>query len=208
MVGPTIRGFRRTSTARLEGAELDEFANPVAHLAATAGDAGDEAAGKDVPAEVAMVAGGARQGVWVLPQNFVADGGESLPKDLADIRVLASLADDLGDRVGVNIADGQLIEVGGEAAARFDFAFRIDDQGLAGPFAVILLEPLAIPGAAEAFGALHGGQVIPVQRHRQFRAYQQIAMEQIGPVDHGAQCAGQRVDRFQALIGVAAGVGQ
>ena len=148
MVVPNIRGFRGTSTARLEGAELDKLAGPVADLAAAAGDAGAKAAGEDVPAEIAVIAGGAGQGVWILPQNFVADGGEAFAEDFADVGVLPAIADDLGDRVGVNVADGQLIEVGGEAAAGFDFAFGIDDQGLTGAFAIILVKPLAVPGAA------------------------------------------------------------
>ena len=42
-------------------------------------------------------------------------------------------------RVGVDVADRELVEVGGEAAARLDLAVRRHDQRLARPLAVVLL---------------------------------------------------------------------
>ena len=95
---------------------------PPADLAAAAGHVAGEAARQDVPAEVAMVRRLPRQGVGVARQDLVADRRQPLAEELADVGVLLAPADDLCGRVGVDVADGQLVEVGGEAAARLDLA--------------------------------------------------------------------------------------
>src|SRR5262249_33198143 len=142
---------------------------PVADLAAAAGDAGGEAAGQYVPAEEAMVRGGGGQGARVAGQDFVADRGEAFAEHLADIRMPACPADDLRHAVAVNVANAQLLQVRGEAAARLHLPFRIDDQGLPRPFAIVFDEPLAVPAAAEPLGPFDGGKMIPVQRGRQLK---------------------------------------
>src|SRR5262249_54314091 len=100
-----------------------------------------------MPAKKAMVAGGSGEGIGIAGQDFVANGAQALAEDFAHVRVLAGPPNDGGHAVLVNVANGELIQVGGEAAARLDLAARVDDQGLAGTFAVIFLEPLAVPGA-------------------------------------------------------------
>ena len=86
----------------------------------------------------------------------------------------SSLPNDVLDAVGVDVADGQLVEIGREAAARLDLAARVHDQRLARPLTVILREPVAVPAAREALGPLDGGEVVPVQRDRVLRSDEQI----------------------------------
>src|SRR5207249_10428642 len=112
------------------------------------------------------------QGVRVALQDLVADGGEAFAEDLTHIRVGAGAADDLGHRVRVDVADRELVQVGGEAAAGLDLSFGVDDQRLTRSLAIVLLEPVAVPGAREALSSLNRSQVVPVERHGQVRAYQ------------------------------------
>src|SRR5947209_2079018 len=118
---------------------------PLAGLSPPATNVRGKAARQHVPAEVAMVRRGTRQRIGVARQDFIADRGQALAEDLADVGMVAALLDDLFDVVAVDVADGELVEIGREAAARFDVAARVDDQGLAGAFAVIFLEPFAVP---------------------------------------------------------------
>src|SRR5437879_5376709 len=95
--------------------------------------------------------------------------------------MLSRSADDLPDSVPVNVADGELLQVGGEAATGFHLAAGIDDERLAGPFAIVLLEPDAVPTSGEALGSLHGRQVVPVQCDGKVGSHQQISMHEVGP---------------------------
>src|SRR5262249_12694845 len=97
--------------------EVGALAGPVADLAAAARDAGHQAARKGKPAEITMVGGLAGYSVRVARENLGADGREPFAEHLADVGMTAGPADDAGDGVGADVADGQLIEVGGEAAA-------------------------------------------------------------------------------------------
>src|SRR5205807_1042271 len=81
-----------------------------------------------------------RQGVRVAGQDVVADSRQSLAEHLADVRVLTPAPHHLRDRVRVDVADGQLVEVRGEPAARLHVAARVDDQRLPRPLAVIRRE--------------------------------------------------------------------
>src|ERR1043166_1177595 len=95
-----------------------------------------EAARQDVPAEVAVVRCRRRQRIRIASQDLVADRRQAFAKNLADVWMPAGTADDLLHRVLVDVADRELIEVGREAAARFDFTLGVDDRRPAGTFAV------------------------------------------------------------------------
>src|SRR5262249_52317114 len=93
-------------------AELKQFpggigpsAGPISDLAAASVHTGGETAGQHIPAGVAMVACGTRQSVRIAREDFVADGGQTLAEDLADVGMTASAADDLLDGVRVDVAD-------------------------------------------------------------------------------------------------------
>src|SRR5262245_32474865 len=206
--GPT-KGWR----SQLADPNLDQLPRkirprprPRADLSAAAVDARRQAARQDVPAEEAVVARRARQCRRVAGENFIADGSQAFAENLADVGVAAGAADDRAHRVFVNVADRELVEVGGEAAAGFDFAFWVDDQGLAGAFAVILFKPDAVPAAGEALGALDGGEVVPVQRHGHIGGDEQIAAQHVGPFDDAVKLARECVNRLEPLIRAAARV--
>ena len=78
----------------------------------------------------------------------------------------------------------------GEAAARLDLAAGRHDQRLARAFAVVFLEPVPSQAPCKLLGPLDRGQVVPVERHRQFGGHQQIATQHVRPVDDGVQLAG------------------
>src|SRR5262249_62167532 len=100
-----------------------------------------------------MVRRGPRQRVGSAGQNLVADGGQPFPKDLANVWMPARPADDPGHRVLMNIAGGELVQVGRETAAWLHLPARVDDQRLARAFAVIFDKPGPVPAAGHAFGA-------------------------------------------------------
>ena len=123
------------------------------------------------------------------------------------MRVPACAAYDASHRIGVNIADRQLVQVGGEATARLHFALGVNDQGLPGPFTIIFLKPAAVPRAGQPLRPLHRGEMIPVERHRELGSDKQIAPQQFRPLDYPSERCRQSADRLQALIGPPAGVG-
>ena len=110
-----------------------------------------------------MVGSHSRQRSWIARQDFLANRRQAFAKDLAYIRMFPRLPHNLRDGVGMDVSNRELVEIGREAAAGLDLAFGIDDEGLAGAFAIILLEPDAVPGAGQLFRALYRSQVIPVQ---------------------------------------------
>src|SRR5579875_47598 len=126
----------------------------------------ENALGEDVPAEKAMIARRSRQGLRIAGQNLIADSCQALAKDFADIGMTPGTPNDAAHTVTIDIADGQLIEVRSEAAARFHLASRRHDQRLARTFAIIFHKPLAVPSSGEVFGTLHRRQVVPVQQDR------------------------------------------
>src|SRR5262245_57441577 len=111
----------------------------------------------------------------VVSQDLIADGGEPFAKDLADVGVPPRPPHDSAHAVAVNVADGELFEVGGEATAGLDLAARRDDQRLPGPFAVVFLEPWALPAAGESLGPFHRREMVPAQRDGQLRRDKQVA---------------------------------
>ena len=66
-------------------------------------------------------------------QNFGPDRGQSLSEDFADVRMAPGSPHNPGDRVTIDVADGKLIQVRGEAAAWFHLSARRNDEGLPGP---------------------------------------------------------------------------
>src|SRR5438105_2428444 len=112
-----------------------------------------------------MVRSRSRKRMRIACQNLVADRSQTVAEGLADVGMVTAILDDLLDAVAMDVADGELVEIGREATARFDVSARVDDEGLAGAFAIVFLEPFAVPVAAELFGSLHRGEVVPVQRH-------------------------------------------
>ena len=99
--------------------------------------------------------------------------------------------------------------IAGKAAARLHFALGRDDQCLPRPFAVILFEPDAVPRiAGQRFGPFDRGEMVPVQRHREIVADEQITMEKIAPVDDAIEFLGQFLDRLQPLVGCPAGIAE
>ena len=105
-----------------------------------------------------MIRRGSRQGRWVMRQNLVADRRQPFAENLADIRMLSGSAHNCCHTVLVDIANGQLIEIGGESAARLDFAAGIDDQGLSRPLAEIFAEPVVVPTTSETLGTPTGAR--------------------------------------------------
>ena len=176
-------------------------AGPLTNLSAPAVGPVRQAPREGVPAEVAMVRRRPGQGVRVVREDFVFNGTQAVTEDLPDDRVGPAPRDDFFDRVVIDVADRELIEVTREAAAGLHFPLGRHDQRLPGALAVIFLEPRPVPRiAGQRFGPLDRGQVVPVQRHREIVADKQVAMEHVTPVDHGVQFGGEFADRLQALV--------
>src|SRR5437868_439240 len=127
-------GDQTTGLMRREGtqAKLNQFSGriwprsrPVADLATAAGDAFSQPPGQHVPAEITMVGRRARQGLWVASQDLSADRRQPFAKYLAHVGVSPRPPHDGGDFIVIDVADGQLVEVGSEAAAWLDFTSRV-----------------------------------------------------------------------------------
>lgn len=116
-----------------------------------------------------MVGRRPREGLWVAGQDFVSNGRQPVAKHSADIGMPPGTLDDLLQAVGVDVADGQLIQVRGEAAAGLYLTARGHDQRLAWSLAVVFLEPFAVPIPAEPLRSLYRREVVPIQRDRQLR---------------------------------------
>jgi WD40 repeat protein len=194
-------------TCSLPHADLDQLIGwvrlvprPIADLTAAAVHSGRQAARQHVPAEKAMIRGLARQRSWIAGQNLGTNRRQTFAKDFAYVRVTPGPADNGGDHVGVDIANRQLVQVGGEAAARLHLAPRVDNQRLPRTFTIIFLKPGPVPAARQPLGSLHRRQMVPVERHGQFRRDQKITAEQIRPLDHSSERGRQSPDRLQPLI--------
>ena len=95
------------------------------------------------------------QGIGISRQDLVSDGGQSFAEDLTNIRMPPGAPDNASDRIRVNIADRQLVQIGGEAATRLHFPLGVDDQRLPGTFAIIFLKPAAVPRAGSGNSRNH-----------------------------------------------------
>src|SRR5438045_5744985 len=102
-----------------------------------------------------------RQRVRIAGEDLLADSGQPFPENLADVGMPPGAADDPRHAVAVNVADRELVEVAGEAAAGFHVAARVDDQRLTGALAVVLLEPGAVPAAGKPLGTFDRREVVP-----------------------------------------------